>query len=62
MEPNLNQIGDYNTLKGEKKKVVWIVIATGVAVGILFSVVNALYGTPKDTIPIEKKAARMPLQ
>ena len=62
MEPNLNEIGDYDTLEGDKKKVVWVVVATGIALGILFSVLNALYGTPKDSIPIEKKAAQMPMQ
>ncbi|MEA1917025.1 MAG: hypothetical protein U9N42_05780 [Campylobacterota bacterium] len=32
-EPTLESIEDYNTLKGEKKRVVWTVIIVGLIIG-----------------------------
>lgn len=34
-EPRLEDIEDYDTLKGEKKKVVWTVIASGLIIGVI---------------------------
>ena len=38
-EPRLEDIGDYNTLKGEKKKVVWAVILAGLLMGVIYAYV-----------------------
>ena len=61
MEPSLEQIGDYNGLKGEKKRIVWAVIAAGIIFGTIVGVVNYLYGTPSDSIKTEK-VGKIPLQ
>ena len=35
-EPRLEDIGDYDTLKGEKKKVVFAVILAGLLMGVMY--------------------------
>jgi len=49
-EPRLEDIGDYNTLKGEKKKIVWIVIIIGLLIGLIYSIVYRYYGNVDDSI------------
>jgi len=61
MEPSLESIDDYNGLKGEKKRVVWAVLATGVIFGSIIGVVNYFYGTPSDSIKTEK-VGKVPLR
>jgi hypothetical protein len=43
-EPRLEDIGDYNTLKGEKKKIVWAVIISGLIVGAAYTIISHFYG------------------
>ena len=52
-EPRVEDIGDYDTLKGEKKKIVWSVIAVGILLGTIYVVVNNIYGSVNDQIKIE---------
>lgn len=61
MEPSLEQIGDYDGLKGEKKRIVWAVIVAGIIFGTIVGVVNYLYGTPSDSIKTEN-VGKIPLQ
>ena len=42
MEPKLEDIGDYDTLKGEKKKIVWTVIIVGIIIGIGFEIFSEI--------------------
>lgn len=51
-EPELEDISDYDTLKGEKKSVVWTVIIVGLLIGTAFLIINAKYGAVKDGIQI----------
>ena len=52
-EPRLEDIGDYNTLKGEKKKVVWAVIIISLIIGAIYTIVSKSYGTVEDSLKIE---------
>jgi len=52
-EPRLEEIGDYNTLKGEKKRIVWAVIIAGLIMGGVYVVASNSYGDVDDQIKIE---------
>lgn len=58
-EPTLESIGDYNTLKGEKKGIVWAVIIIGILIGSVYVYVN---NTTKvdDSIKIEDSINNVP--
>lgn len=60
-EPTLDQIEDYNTLKGEKKRIVWAVIAAGLIIGVIFATAKWVYGNVDDEIKTEK-IGKMPVQ
>lgn len=52
-EPRLEDIGDYNTLKGEKKKVVWAVVIASLIIGSIYVIASKSYDTVDDSIKIE---------
>lgn len=60
-EPTLENLSDYNTLKGEKKRVVWAVILSGIIIGSVYSVANSYFGTPNGEIKTHEKVGRIPL-
>lgn len=62
MEPTLQNIGDYDTLKGEKKKIVWAVVISGIVIGSIYMGANFLYGQPSDTIKTTDKIGKIPLK
>jgi len=49
-EPTLQSIEDYNTLSGEKRRVVWAVILSGLIIGALYVVASNYYDNAEDTI------------
>ena len=53
-EPSLETIEDYNELKGEKKRVVWAVIISGLIVGGIYVGVKSIYSNVDDEIKTEK--------
>ncbi len=60
-EPTLQAIGDYNGLKGEKKRVVRAVIIAGLIIGSLYVIVaNSYVGQPHDTLPAKDAAPVLP--
>ena len=59
-EPRLEDIGDYNTLKGEKKKVVWAVILAGLLMGIIYSISYSVYDNKDDAINIKDSITVVP--
>ena len=61
MEPSLEDIGDYNGLNGEKKRVVWVVLVAGIIFGSIVGAVNYFYGHPSDSIKTEN-IGKIPLQ
>ncbi len=61
-EPTLQSIGDYNELKGEKKRVVWVVVIAGLIIGSIYVIVNNIYGDAEDKIKVEKTIQTIPVQ
>ncbi|MBN2815621.1 MAG: hypothetical protein JXQ67_02995 [Campylobacterales bacterium] len=61
-EPTLENIEDYNTLKGEKKKVVLAVILAGLIIGTIYVVASKAYATPSDSIPTQDTIKSVPVK
>lgn len=61
-EPTLETIEDYDTLKGEKKRIVWIVILAGLAIGAIVVGARYYYGDVNDTIEVETTIGKVPLK
>lgn len=61
-EPRLEDIGDYDTLKGEKKKVVWTVIIGALLVGVLYVVAYSYYDKSDDSIKVEETIKTIPVK
>ena len=61
-EPRLEDIGDYNTLKGEKKKVVWAVVFAGLLMGVIYSIAYGIYDNKEDNIKVEESIKEIPLR
>ena len=60
-EPTLQTIGDYNGLKGEKKRIVRAVIIAGLIIGALYVVVaNSYVGQPHDRLPVDSGIPTVP--
>jgi len=59
-EPELRDIGDYDTLKGEKKKIVWIVIAVGLLIGVAFFIANKVYDASDESIKVNDSISIVP--
>ena len=53
-EPTLNTIEDYNTLSGEKKRVVWAVVIAGLIIGSILATAKVYFSTVDDEIVTEK--------
>ncbi|MDD2906741.1 MAG: hypothetical protein WBK95_05950 [Sulfurimonas sp.] len=61
-EPRLEDIEDYNTLKGEKKKIVVAVILAGLIMGIIYVVAFKVFDNKEDTLPVEKSLNKIPMK
>jgi len=61
-EPTLESIEDYDTLKGSKKRVVWIVIMGGLLVGAIFVAAKMYYGSTEDTIMVNESIGKVPVK
>ena len=61
-EPRLEDIGDYDTLKGEKKKVVWAVILAGLLMGIIYTIASSVYDNKEENIKVEDSITKVPLR
>lgn len=60
-EPTLHSIGDYDGLKGEKKRVVRAVILTGLIIGLLYVIVtNSCVGDVHDRLPVKDGISAVP--
>ncbi len=60
-EPDLQSIDDYDTLKGEKKRVVWAVIAATLLIGAIYTGAKLVFDSVSDEIPTEK-AGYLPIK
>lgn len=61
-EPTLSSIEDYDTLKGEKKRIVWTVIIAGLLIGAIIVGAKYYYGDAKDSIPVEETIGKVPVK
>ncbi len=61
-EPTLHSMDDYDTLKGEKKKIVWIVIVAGLLIGAIIVGANKYFGSAEDSIRVEETIGKVPLK
>lgn len=61
-EPRLENIDDYNTLKGEKKKVVAAVIMSGLLLGVIYAFASSYYDNKEDAIKVEQSIKTVPLR
>jgi len=61
-EPTLENIEDYNTLKGEKKRIVWAVIIAGIIIGTIYVVASNIYATPSDSIKTQETIKSVPVK
>ncbi len=62
MEPTLKDISDYNTLKGEKKRVVMAVIVAGVLLGGIYTIAANIYSKPEGSIKVKESVNNVPLR
>ena len=60
-EPRLEDIGDYNTLKGEKKKVVWAVILAGLLMAVIYGIAVNVYENNEESIAVDKSFKKVPM-
>jgi len=61
-EPELKDIGDYNTLKGEKKRVVWAVIIAGIIISVTYVIGFYSFGKVDDSIKINDPIKNIPIK
>lgn len=61
-EPRLEDISDYNNLKGEKKKVVWAVIIAGLLMGVIYVASFEIYDNKDDNIEVKEKIKNIPMK
>ncbi len=61
-EPRLEDISDYNTLKGTKKKVVLSVILAGLLMGVVYTIAYSVYDNDDDAIKVEKTIKNIPMK
>lgn len=61
-EPTLENIEDYDTLKGDKKKVVIWVIISGLIVGSLYVLASKVFTDKDDVIPVQEKIKTIPVK
>ncbi len=58
-EPRLQDMGDYNTLAGEKRRIVWAVILAGLIIGTIYFAAR-MYFVPDDMIKTDDSIVKVP--
>ncbi|MDH4944219.1 hypothetical protein [Sulfurimonas sp. C5] len=61
-EPTLEGIDDYNTLKGEKKKIVWAVIIAGLIIGSAYVIASKVFTNAEDNLPVQESIKSIPVK
>jgi hypothetical protein len=61
-EPTLENIEDYDTLKGEKKKVVWAVVLAGLTIGVIYSIAYSYYDNTDENMAQQKSYQVVPMK
>lgn len=58
-EPRLQDMGDYNTLSGEKRRIVWAVVIAGLIIGTIYLAAR-MYFVPDDRIQTDDSIVKVP--
>lgn len=61
-EPRLEDMDDYDTLKGEKKKVVIGVVVVGLVIGAIYMFIESKYDNKDEMIEVEKTLKNVPMR
>ncbi|MEA3228241.1 MAG: hypothetical protein U9P38_04125 [Campylobacterota bacterium] len=61
-EPRLEDISDYNLLKGEKKRIVYSVIIAGIFIGVLYLIAYNIFDNKEDNLEINESVKIIPLR
>jgi hypothetical protein len=61
-EPRLEDIEDYNTLKGEKKKIVLAVILAGLLMGVVYVFAYKVFDNKEENLPVEQSINKIPMK
>lgn len=61
-EPRLEDISDYNTLKGQKKTVVWTVVLLGLFFGLSYAIVANEFKNVDDALSVDKTFKQVPMK
>jgi hypothetical protein len=60
-EPTLESIDDYNTLSGEKRKVVFAVVIAGLIMGVVYAIATSFYNNEEPT-SLDKTYTKVPMR
>ena len=60
-EPTLEDIEDYDTLKGEKKRVIWAVVIASLVIGVIYVVASSYYAGEEPT-SVDKSYKKVPMR
>lgn len=61
-EPKLSDIEDYDKLSGDKKKVVWLVILSGLLIGIVTYIAFITNEDRERPMEVEKSFKQIPMK
>ena len=59
-EPELETMDDYDTLTGEKKRIVWTVIVVGILIGVGYAVASKVFTAEGDAIQTQDTISIVP--
>ena len=60
-EPTLESIDDYNTLSGEKKKVVFAIVISGLIMSVVYAIATSIYNHEEPT-STDKTFQKVPMR
>lgn len=61
-EPRLEDIEDYDTLKGKKRKVVLFVIFAGIVMSIVYAFAYNMFDNKEETLRVEQSINKIPMK
>ncbi|MBA3026896.1 MAG: hypothetical protein FP820_10920 [Sulfurimonas sp.] len=61
-EPRLEDIEDYNTLEGEKKKIVLAVILAGLLMGVVYVFAYKVFDNKDENLTVEQSINKIPMK
>lgn len=61
-EPRLEDIEDYNTLKGQKRRVVLAIVLASLIIGTIYVVASSVYGSADDSIKTQNNIKNIPIK